>query len=222
MTNRPIDILILEDDTLFAETLEDLLEEAGYRVEIAGSGESALDKCYEKEFDLLLLDINVPGPSGLEVLERIRAQQDNTPAIFLTSFKDGAHLRQGFEKGADDYLKKPIDPDELLLRIKALLKRSHRWDESIPIHGCRYIPATKTLVCEERHHTLSNKLARLLDLFLSHANEIVTREMIMRRLWEWDEEPSLGAIRVYVNDLKKLIGKEHIENIKGVGYKLSL
>jgi len=214
--------MILEDDTLFAETLEDLLEEAGFATEIANDGESALEKSYEKRFDLLLLDINVPGPNGLEVLERIRAAQNNTPAIFLTSFKDKTHLHLGFEKGADDYLKKPVDPDELLLRIKALLKRSHRWSESIEIHGCRYTPGSKTLVCKEHRHTLSNKLARLLDLFLSHANEIVTRDMIMQHLWEWDEEPSLGAIRVYVNDLKKLIGKEHIENIKGVGYKLIL
>ncbi len=222
MGHSKITILLLEDDTLFAQTLEDFLEEEGFAVDLAADGEEALCRSYERRYDLLLLDINVPQIDGLEVLSEIRRRQDRTPAIFLTSFRDQEHLHRAFGEGADDYLKKPVDLDELLLRIKALLRRSRRSRETIMISDLSYDPLSRTLTSQDTTLTLTRKSALLLDLLLSEANRVVPKERILEHLWGWDETPSEGAMRVYINELKKAIGKERIENVKGVGYRLAL
>jgi DNA-binding response OmpR family regulator len=217
-----MNILILEDDTLFAESLEDFLSEANFDVTLCSDGEMALDKSYENNYDLLLLDVNVPKLNGFEVLQSIRKQNDETPAIFLTSFKDKESVLKGFDKGADDYLKKPVDLDELLSRIKALLKRTNHTHESVKIGECIYHPKEKKLTCKDSELSLSKKLSELLELLLEQKNQLVTKEYICQRLWEWDKQPSEGSLRVYINELKKLIGKEMITNQKGIGYKLEL
>jgi len=215
-----MNILILEDDTLFAESLEDFLSEANFDVTLCSDGEMALDKSYENNYDLLLLDVNVPKLNGFEVLQSIRKQNDETPAIFLTSFKDKESVLKGFDRGADDYLKKPVDLDELLSRIKALLKRTNHTHESVEIGECIYHPKEKKLICKDSELSLSKKLSELLELLLEQKNQLVTKEYICQRLWEWDKQPSEGSLRVYINELKKLIGKEMITNQKGIGYKL--
>jgi DNA-binding response OmpR family regulator len=217
-----MNILILEDDTLFAESLEDFLSEANFDVTLCSDGEMALDKSYENNYDLLLLDVNVPKLNGFEVLQSIRKQNDETPAIFLTSFKDKESVLKGFDRGADDYLKKPVDLDELLSRIKALLKRTNHTHESVEIGECIYHPKEKKLICKDSELSLSKKLSELLELLLEQKNQLVTKEYICQRLWEWDKQPSEGSLRVYINELKKLIGKEMITNQKGIGYKLEL
>lgn len=217
-----MNILILEDDTLFAESLEDFLSEAGYNIDISHDGESALEKSYEKSYDLLLLDVNVPKINGFEVLQDIRNQNNNTPAIFLTSFKDKESVLKGFDKGADDYLKKPVDLDELHSRIKALLKRTNRLTETIKIGKYLYHKKEKKLTSKDKELILSKKLYELLDILIEHKNRLVTKELILQRLWEWDKAPSEGSLRVYINELKKIIGKDMIINQKGIGYKLEL
>ena len=215
-------ILLLEDDILFAQSLEDFLQECGFIVDICIDGESALEKSYENSYDCMLLDVNVPKLNGFEVLQSIREQNNNTPAIFLTSFKDKESVLKGFDKGADDYIKKPVDLDELLSRINALLKRTHNFANVIQVGKYLYNPIQKTLTCGKEELTLTKKLSYLLDILIEHKNSLVTKEMISKKLWEWDEEPSEGSLRVYINELKKIIGKEMIKNQKGFGYKLEL
>jgi len=157
-----IKILIAEDDILFAQTLEDFLTEEGFEIDLSHNGADAENLCYENHYDLLLLDINMPQLSGLQLLESLRKGKNKTPAIYLTSYKDKETLLKGFETGADDYLKKPVDLDELLMRIYALLKRSNKTLSTVKIGD-----------------------------------------------FEYDKE-------------KKILGKEHIENIKGIGYRLAL
>lgn len=222
MTNQNIKILILEDDQLFAESLEDFLTEAGFDVELCGDGETAIDKSYENSYDLLLLDVNVPKLSGFEVLQNIRKQNNNTAAIFLTSFKDKASVLKGFDKGADDYLKKPVDMDELQSRIFALLRRTNRIVETIIIGKYCYHPKQKMLKRKDEELILSKKLSDLLELLIENKNRLVTKEMITEKLWDWDKAPSEGSLRVYINELKKILGKEMIQNQKGQGYKLEL
>jgi len=217
-----MNILILEDDTLFAESLEDFLSEAGYNIDICHDGQSALEKSYENRYDLLLLDVNVPKINGFEVLQDIRNQNNNTPAIFLTSFKDKESVLKGFDKGADDYLKKPVDLDELQSRIKALLKRTNRLIETIEIGKYIYHIKEKKLTSKDEELILSKKLYELLDILIEHKNKLVTKELILERLWKWDKAPSEGSLRVYINELKKIIGKDMITNQKGIGYKLEL
>ncbi len=216
-----IKILLLEDDLLFAQTLEDFLDSEGYNVDLCHDGEKALTKCYENSYHLLLLDVNVPSLNGFSLLNEIRKQNDNTPTIYITSFKDKESIQKGFQVGADDYLKKPIDLDELSLRIKAILKRTNLYFNTFKIGSFTYNFDSKTLYSQTNETiTLSKKVALLLELFIQTQNKIVTKEKIFQTLWSWDESPSDASLRVYINDLKKVLGKESITNLKGVGYQL--
>ena len=213
-----IDILIMEDDKLFCESLEDFLEESGYSVSIANDGQRALELCYEREFDFLLLDINVPYINGFELLQSIRASQDDTPAIFITSYRDKESLKRGYLSGGDDFMSKPIDLDELVYKIEAILKRSHKVHKNITINGLIYDPKNSKI----GDHYLSNKSRKLLELLIEKRGEIVSKELIFQRVWEWNEMASDASLRVYINQLKKILGKDSITNFKSIGYKLEL
>ena len=222
MKKIPIEILIVEDDILFAESLEDFLSEEGFAITLAHDGEKALDTTYEKRFDLLLLDVNVPKLSGFKLLETLRQNQHNTPAIFITSFKDKQSIQKGFLTGADDYLTKPVDLDELLLRIFALLKRSGKLQKSIVIGAVTYLPKEGLITHHETQYQPSKKVLLLLDLLLENKNQLVSIDRINDTLWSWGETPSASSLRVYINELKKILGKEYIINHKAQGYKLAL
>ena len=212
-------ILLLEDDLLFAETLIDLLEEDGYSVLHFPNGQNALDATFDSKFDVYLLDINVPLLDGLSLLKELRNAEDNTPAIFLTSHKDKAMLEKGFSSGADDFMTKPFDSDELLMRLKALLRRSGK---NVPeqIGNLLHDRVHKSISYNGEVLDLSKKEYSLLVLLMSHINENVTKEIISNELWSVAEGGSDGAVRVYINRLKQLLPEMKIENIRGVGYKL--
>ena len=164
-------ILLLEDDLLFGETLLDLLEEEGFEVNHVSNGQDALDATFSTKFDIYLLDINVPLINGISLLDELRSANDNTPAIFLTSHKDKEMIRNSFASGADDYMIKPFDSEELILRIEALLRRTQK-----------IIPKTVgKLLHDNLHKTISydgvvlelskkeyNLLKLLMHLFLNH------------------------------------------------------
>lgn len=216
-------ILVLEDDELFLETLEDFLEDEGFEVQTASNGEEVIEIAYESSFDLYLFDINVPKLSGIEVLSELRKSSDNTPTIYLTSYKDKDKLTQGFLAGCDDYLKKPVDLDELILRINSLLKRSGKFFEEIKLNDeLSFNPKNRRVLKDGEDIYIAAKVIDLLELFLENRDTIITKEMIIDKLWDFDEEYSEGSIRVYINNLKKIIGKESIKNIKGIGYKIEL
>jgi DNA-binding response OmpR family regulator len=216
-----MNILLLEDDTLFAQSIEDFLEEEGFCIDIACDGQEALSKNFENNYDLYLLDINVPKLNGLEFLKELRAINDETPAVFLTSYKDKESLKQGFLSGADDFLTKPVDLDELILRIKSILKRSHKSIDSIDLkNGLIFEPLSKRVYENGVDLNLPIKVIQLLQLCLENKQNIITKEMIVSKLWSCSQEYSEGSIRVYVNNLKKVLGKEALQNIKGVGYKV--
>lgn len=218
-----IKILLLEDDKLFSSTMEDFLEEEGYGVDVASSGEEALEYNYNKNYDLYIFDINLPKISGLEVLSNLRGSSDNTPTIFLTSYKDKDTLHKAFLSGCDDYIKKPVDLEELSLRIKALLKRDGKLLENIQLGDNLYFDISqKRLYKNGVDLNLSLKVAELFELLLERKGNIVTKEMIINKLWSTSEGYSEGSIRVYINQLKKILGKNTISNIKGVGYRYEL
>ena len=216
-------ILVLEDDELFASTVEDFLTDEGFEVDIAIDGEECLELNFKKNYDLYIFDINVPKINGLELLEQLRTSGDNTPSIFLTSYKDKDTLQQAFLNGCDDYLKKPADLDELLLRVKALLKRNKKQFDIIRLSKTLTFNALNKRVYDENEDDLNLpiKVLDLLELFVENRGEIVTKEMIISKLWATNEEYSEGSIRVYINQIKKLFeNKDVISNIKGVGYKI--
>ncbi len=215
---RDIKILIVEDDELFAESLEDFLSQEGFIIEVANSAESASDLYYEKSFDLLLLDINMPKTNGFELLSSIRKSNQNTPAIFITSYRDKKSIESGFLSGCDDFMSKPIDLDELKLRIMALLKRSNKLKESLYINGLEY----KIDEGEIGGVHLKRKEKRLLNLLIEYKNQTISKDLIFQRVWDWNEEPSSASLRVYINTLKKILPPNSITNYKGIGYKLEL
>ena len=210
-------ILLLEDDKLFNETLQDFLEEEGYSLRYALDPYTALDLTYEYKFDLYLFDVNLPYESGFDLLKKLRESGDHTPAIFITSRSDKASLQEGFVSGADDYLKKPLDLDELLLRIGAVLRRQVR-SEQLKIGDYTLDTRNKMLYRNQREVELPAKVVSLLLLLVTAKGGIVSTEEIKNQLWPASQEASDGSIRVYVAKLKKLF-PESIENIRGIGYR---
>ena len=212
-------ILLLEDDLLLGETLEDLLDEEGYTVHWCKNGQDALDASYSNKFDLYIFDINVPLINGLTLLSELRDSDDMTPAIYLTSHQEKSVMQKGFENGADDYIKKPFDTDELLLRLKALLRRS--MGKSKACSGTLCIDRDRYVIYENsKELTLSKKEFTLLSLFIDNSGKTVSKEMIIDALWSSEEGVSDGAIRVYINRLKQELTSAEIQNVRGIGYRL--
>ncbi|MFT7824838.1 MAG: response regulator transcription factor [Sulfurimonas sp.] len=216
-------ILLLEDDANLNETITEFLEDDGYEVVSVLGGEEAQEKLYENKYDLLLLDINVPGIDGLELLRESRSQGIATPAIFITSMDSVDDLERGFDSGCDDYIRKPFALKELKIRIDTLLKRSffHQDKERINIAGnIEYDIDNNELVIEGKSVSLGHKEATLLKLFMKNEGEVISHEDIFDHLWGYDEDPSDSALRTYIKNLRKMIGKERIVSIKKQGYKL--
>ncbi len=213
-------ILVLEDDKLFNETLEDFLEEEGHHIECALDPYSALDLSYEHVFDLYLFDVNLPYENGFDLLDKLRKSGDDTPCIFITSRDDKASLKEGFEKGGDDFILKPVDLDELLLRIQAVLRRQVR-SQIVQIDSYRFDILSKTLYQGDETVELSIKGSELLLALLEGQGRVVPLDQIKERLWSSSEEASDGALRVYIAQLKKYF-PTHIQNVRGVGYQMSI
>ncbi|NPA61079.1 MAG: response regulator transcription factor [Epsilonproteobacteria bacterium] len=211
-----VKILVLEDDKLFNETLEDFLEEEGFSVEVALDPYTALELTYEYKFDLYLFDINLPYENGFKLLKRLRDSGDKTPTIFLTSREDRESLLEGFNIGADDYMRKPIDLDELLVRVKAILKREFKSDK-IYIDKYMIDCNAKRVYLDNIPLPVTTKAVELLLLLISAKGEVVPIDVIEDRLWHVSENISLGSIRVYINNLKRYF--PNIINIRGVGYR---
>ncbi|MCK5294945.1 MAG: response regulator transcription factor [Arcobacteraceae bacterium] len=213
-----IKILLLEDDELFADTLIDILEEYDYEVKHCIDGEKFLAQAYEEYFDIYILDINVPKLNGLDTLQNIR-KTSTTPAIFLTSYKDKETLKNGFLNGADDFLTKPCDMDELHLRIQSILKRSGKIIDIIKIEDIEYNPILNIIKKNDIEIHLGSKVIELFKLFYENQGKIITKDMIHNRLWDYDEQFSEGSLRVYITKIQKLFKNKKITNIKNVGYK---
>ncbi len=212
-------ILLLEDDLLLGETLEDLLDEEGYALTWCKNGQEALDASFSAKFDLYIFDINVPLINGLTLLSELRDADDMTPAIYLTSHQEKSVMQEGFESGADDFIKKPFDSDELLLRIQALLRRTQaKIDEC---SGTLCIDPDRYVIYENREElNLSKKEYMLLALFIESEGKTVSKEMIIDTLWPHNTSVSDGSIRVLINRLKQELSSVAIQNVRGIGYRL--
>lgn len=213
-------ILVLEDDKLFNETLEDFLEEEGHIIQCALDPYTALELTYEYVFDLYLFDVNLPYENGFELLQKLRQSGDETPCIFITSREDKASLKEGFENGGDDYIHKPVDLDELFLRMQAVLRRQVR-SQIVQIDTYQFDILTKTLYQNDKALDLSIKGGELLLALLEGRGRVVPLDQIKERLWSSAEEASDGALRVYITQLKKYF-PTNINNVRGVGYQMSI
>lgn len=211
-------VLLLEDDPLFAETITDLLEENYFDVTHSVSGEKALEICYEKRFSLFLLDVRLPDLNGFDFLSILRDSGDSTPTIFLTSLTEQSSLSKGFQVGCDDYLRKPVNLEELLFRIRALLKRSGILDKTLTFPGGSLDTTTNILTTTSGNTTLPRQEKELLELFLKERDRVITKEQIFEAIWMGEIHEQ--TLRVYITHLRELLGKSTIRNIRGVGYLL--
>lgn len=215
-------ILLLEDDGNLNETVTEFLEEKGHDVESVYDGYEAQEKLYESKYDLLLLDVNTPGLNGFELLKEARENNVVAPAIFITSLDSVEDLEKGFESGCDDYIRKPFALKELQIRIDTLIKRGfyHESKELIEIaENIAYDIKNNELIVDGKAVSLGHKESKLLKLFMKHEGEVIVHESIYEHLWDYDEEPSDTALRTYIKNLRKIIGKERIVSIKKQGYK---
>ena len=214
-------ILLVEDDETLSELISEYLSEQGYDVTVRADAKAALDTAYERNFDILILDVKLPKGDGFSLLRELRRLGDDTPAIFTTSLNALQDLEIGYKSGCDDYLKKPYELKELLLRIQILLKRkfSHVNDEFIELNdGYKFYPSSKTLRQNGQIVSLSNKESELLALFLENKNTLLSKETIFEKIWNYGEEPSELSLRVYVKNLRRILGKDAIINRRGDGY----
>lgn len=217
-------LLLLEDDINLSETVEEYLSDAGYDVVCAYNGTEAEDRIYEETFDLLLLDVNVPGPNGFTLLKEARKRGVDTPSMFITSRNAIHDVESGFESGADDYIRKPFELKELLLRIQTILRRNffHHPASRIELdRNIAYDVQNFELYIDDERVALQDKETKLLKLFVQHKGELLSHEVITEHLWDFDETPSDAALRTYIKNLRKLLGKERIVNHKRIGYKFS-
>lgn len=215
-------ILFVEDDALFRESTVELLESEGFFVKEAESFEAAVEIGFKEIFDLYLLDINLGQKNGIELLKELRCFGDSKPALMLTSHKSPKIAAECFEIGCDDFIRKPCEPIELVARIKSKLRDSFgQKSQTVEIGNNLFFDLDKKRVFDVNGDVdLSQKELELLSLLVRNKNSTVTIESIERELWPAAKEPSYGSIRVYVNSLKKLLGRDSIVNIKGIGYRL--
>jgi two-component system, OmpR family, response regulator MprA len=216
-------ILVVDDDPRITELLRRVLAYEGYSVAIAASGSEALDRALERPPDLVVLDIMLPGMDGLEVARRMRAAGDMVPILMLTARDAISDRVEGLETGADDYLVKPFAPEELVARVKALLRRSQEERQEV----LRYADVeldTGTRVAHRgaREIELSPTEYELLALFLRRPRQVLTREIILDRVWGMDFEGSSNVMEVYIGYLRAKLEAEGeprlIHTVRGVGY----
>lgn len=214
-------ILLLEDDLNLSEIVEEYLIDEGYEVNLVSDADEALSLAYEKHFDLWILDVKVPLGDGFSLLKELRSSGKSTPAIFLTSLNAVEDLKEGFEAGCDDYIKKPFELKELSLRIESLLKRdfAHKNENYEDLgNGFKIALNSQILYQNNKAIPLPSKEIKLLLLLLKHKNNFISLEKIFEELWDYDEEPSELSLRVYVKNLRKILGKDAITNQRGRGY----
>ncbi len=213
-------ILLLEDDLILQEIIEEYLVEQGYEVECYFNGEEALDKILSTRYDMLLLDVNVPEIDGFEIVEYIKKElKKTTPVIFITSLTEAKNIEKAFDLGANDYLKKPFDLEELKVRIEHHLSKFSTSDE-IEVGEFIFYPKKQILSNGKKEVELKTKEAQILQFLLEQNGNIVSFDDIIYNVWGENELPTYATIRTYIKNLRKILGSEIIENIKGEGYRI--
>jgi len=205
-------ILLLEDDQILCTSLKEFLELEGYSVDVAYRGTEVFDLTFAQTYDLYILDVNVPEVNGFDVLSSLKEAGDTTPAIYITALTDINSISKGFKVGAEDYIKKPFDPEELVIRIKSKYQQEETF---LCIGNLCYNPATRLLQRESKTIGLGEVQLNLFHALIIQQNKIVDSYTLMDCL----ENPSANALRVNLAKLKAKLGIE-IKNIRGQGYMI--
>jgi DNA-binding response OmpR family regulator len=219
-------ILVVEDDPELLEPLNTMLSQVGHVVDGVETSEVAAWLIEHQEYDLLILDWMLPAGSGIELCQYYRTIGKTAPVLMLTARDSSSDKVMGLDAGADDYLVKPVDTPELLARVRALGRRSYPWQGSTLRLGDLHLDLSTLMVTyQEQVTSLSYREAQLLELFLRHPRQILTRDQIEQALWHWEAEPGHNAITVQIRRLRQRlqsIGCDRwIETVYGAGYRLS-
>lgn len=227
-------ILILEDDRDIAELERDYLEFNGFQVDIASSGKSGLKKALQENYDLIILDINLPEISGFEICRKIRDEKDIT-IIFVSAKEENADKIRGLSLGADDYLVKPFDPSELVARVKAHMYRYRALKNNketlikneIKIRGLRIDTSSREVFVDDREVTLTSKEYELLLYLSRHPNQVLTKDQIFECVWGYEKSLDPSTVAVHVSKLRDKIeinnaNPQYIETKWGIGYRLKV
>ncbi|MBG6286645.1 MULTISPECIES: response regulator [Pseudomonas] len=212
-------LLVVEDDPALGEGICNGLRQEGYTIDWLQDGVSALHALQQETFDLVVLDLGLPRLDGIEVLRRLRAGGDAVPVLILTA-RDATDDRiAGLDAGADDYLVKPFDLNELKARLRALLRRSAGRAKVLIEHaGVTLDPATRQVSYQGHPVVLTPKEYRLLHELLSQPGKVFTRERLTQLLYGWDEEPESNTLEVNVYHLRKKLFNDLIRTVRGIGY----
>ena len=218
-------ILIVEDEVAIADLEKDYLELSGFEVEIENDGTKGLERALHEEFDLFILDLMLPKMNGYEVLSALRRDGQNVPVLILSAKTEIDDKIQGFTTGADDYMTKPFEIRELLMRIQAISRRSHHQDTSHPVVGnLSYDPATCEICNTQTKKSVqvSGKERQLLEFFMNNCNQVLEKNQITTKIWGFDSNAEYNNVEVYVSFLRRkfhhLQVNVTLRAIRGVGY----
>ena len=221
ISGLPVRILLAEDDKVLADALSRVLMRSAYAVDVAPTGDQADRALADASYDLVILDLGLPGMGGLDVLRRLRARRVGTPVLILTAMDSLADRVAGLDAGADDYLTKPFDLPELEARVRAQLRRSHAAVSPMLTHGSLTLDTVgRRVAYDGKPIELSARELAVLELLLLRAGRVVSKENIANHLYGWGDEVGLNAIEVYVYRIRKKLeplGCE-IRTVRGMGY----
>jgi two-component system response regulator QseB len=212
-------VLVVEDDRMIAKGLHTALEQDGYAVDGVSDGRSAAEALRSSRFDVVLLDLGLPERDGLEVLRELRSRGDATPVIIVTARDDVQNRIQGLDAGADDYIVKPFDLDEVAARMRSVLRRAAgRGDPCIRHRGITLDPVSHAVERDGEPVVLSAHEFSVLEALLQRPGTVLSRAQLEDRLYGWSEGIESNAIEVYVHGLRRKLGNDAIRTLRGVGY----
>ncbi|MBO0769302.1 MAG: response regulator transcription factor [Solirubrobacterales bacterium] len=214
-------VLVVEDEPKLAELIRHGLRKRGMSVDVAGNGESASVMAGATEYDLILLDVMLPGVDGFEVCRRLRSQEVWSPTVMLTALDDVEDRIRGLDSGADDYLSKPFSFDELMARVRAVTRRgAPRRPTQLSVGELTLDPAARTVERNGEPLPLTSRELSLLELFMRRPGEVLSRFELLEHAWDNAYEHRSNVIEVYIGYLRDKLGRETIETVRGAGYRL--
>ena len=226
-------ILIIEDETSIAELEKDYLELSGFEVELEEQGNVGLERALNEDFDLLILDLMLPGMDGFEICRRFR-QSKNTPIIMISAKKDDIDKIRGLGLGADDYMTKPFSPSELVARVKAHMDRYNRLigsttqkNDIIEIRGIKIDKTARRVWVNGEEKTFTTKEFDLLSFLAQNPNRVFTKEELFREIWDMESVGDIATVTVHIKKIREKIEynnakPQYIETIWGVGYRFKV
>ena len=226
-------ILIVEDEETIADLEKDYLELSGFEVEVANDGDSGLEKALQEEYDLLILDLMLPGVDGFEICRKVRDEK-NTPIIMVSAKKDDIDKIRGLGLGADDYMTKPFSPSELVARVKAHLARYDRLigsmaekNKVIEIRGLKIDTTARRVWVNGEERTFTTKEFDLLSFLAAHPNHVYSKDELFQKIWDMESVGDVATVTVHIKKIREKIemdtsNPQYIETIWGVGYRFKV